>query len=167
MNVPTDAHYRATGARRRFPAFSETSEDGNILLLCIGYVLVIVLMVLLTATLSSLHLERKRLLSLADSAALVASDSLARQTYEAELAHTNPKPADSTATQDVKVFLAQASENSGLDHVHLIAVRTVATGEVAVELGTTTSVLTAFDLTGPKAFQVTMHATGHATALPR
>lgn len=146
-------------------AATRSDEDGNILLLSIGYVLVIVLMVLLTTTLSSLHLERKQLLALADSAALVASDAVAKEIYQATLQNVAPDPNPAQVAREVTAFLAQASQNLGETNAHLIALHSQPTGEVSVELGLTTSVLAAFDLTGPTPFQIKIRATGYATTL--
>jgi hypothetical protein len=57
------------------------AEDGQITLLSIGFVLVALALVLVVASASSVHIERKRLLALADAAAADAADAVAAGEY--------------------------------------------------------------------------------------
>jgi Putative Flp pilus-assembly TadE/G-like len=54
-------------------------EDGQVMVLIIGYVLLTLLLVTVVAAVSSVYLAQKRLLSIADGAALAAADSYTLQ----------------------------------------------------------------------------------------
>ncbi len=56
-------------------------DDGQISILVIGYVSVALMMILIAASASSVHLQRKQLLGLADSAALAAANAATEQSY--------------------------------------------------------------------------------------
>lgn len=51
------------------------AEDGHVMVLMIGYVLLVLLVVTVVAAAGSLYLGQKKLLSIADSAALAAADT--------------------------------------------------------------------------------------------
>lgn len=52
------------------------SEDGQILVLSLGYTVVLLLLVTVIVSLTGIHLERKRLHDLADTLALAAADAM-------------------------------------------------------------------------------------------
>ena len=56
-------------------------DDGQITLLVLGYVVLAVVLLLVVATASGVHLERKRLLSLSDAAASDAADAVDLESY--------------------------------------------------------------------------------------
>ena len=60
------------------------AEDGQVGVLIIGYVLLTLLLVSVMAAASALYIEHKKLLSLADGAALAAADSFAVGTATAD-----------------------------------------------------------------------------------
>lgn len=57
------------------------TEDGRITLLTLGFGVVLLGLVLVVAAATSIHVERKRLLSLADSAAVRAADAIDEELY--------------------------------------------------------------------------------------
>ena len=63
--------------RRLDPA----AEDGQVMILSIAYAMLALLLVTAVASASSVHLERKRLLALADTAALAAASALDEDAY--------------------------------------------------------------------------------------
>lgn len=150
--------------RDQHRAFPE-GEDGNILVLAMGYVLVIVLAVLLTATLSGLHLERKRLLALADAAALVATDYVSGQTYLAALGPVNQQTSGPTLDQSVADFLSLSPAAQQFTGLQVLEVGQNGTGQVTVSLTSKRSFLASFNLAGPNAFTAHLKATGIATSV--
>ena len=72
---------------RRIPRVPSSSrppwrdDDGQIMLMAIGYAIVALLLVTAVVSASGIHLERKRLLALADLAALAAADCIDRDAY--------------------------------------------------------------------------------------
>lgn len=144
---------------------TKTGEEGNILLLAMGYVIVIVLAVFLTATLSGLHSERQRLIALADSAALVAVDQHSRSLYLAKLSSQAPPATEQEVVTAVRDFLASAPATQGFTNLGLVAVRLGPHSAVEVELSATHHILAAFDLTGRRGLTINLRAAGAATTL--
>lgn len=76
---------RRPGWRRRVAervrAHDERGEDGQVMVLTIGAVVIAVSLVLVVAAAAQLHLERKRLVALADLLALEAADAVPDERY--------------------------------------------------------------------------------------
>jgi cell division protein FtsL len=64
-----------TSGRRQGPLQHQNSEDGQLIVLIIGYVLLALLVATVVAAASSVYIEHKKLLSLADGASVAAADS--------------------------------------------------------------------------------------------
>lgn len=62
------------GWRARLP--DRHDDSGQILVLALGFTLVVLLLVTVVVSLTGIHLERKRLLDLADTLALAAADAM-------------------------------------------------------------------------------------------
>ncbi|HET6241658.1 MAG TPA: pilus assembly protein TadG-related protein [Arthrobacter sp.] len=64
-----------TSGRHQGPHHHQSSEDGQLIVLIIGYVLLALLVATVVAAVSSVYIEHKKLLSLADGASVAAADS--------------------------------------------------------------------------------------------
>ena len=86
-------------------------DDGQVLLLSLVYGLIAVLLVLVVVSASGVHLERKRLLGLADAAALDAADALDEGRYFALVQAGEPVSSvplsDATVRAEVSDHLAR------------------------------------------------------------
>jgi len=65
-------------------------DDGQIMILTIGFVVVALLLITVVASAAGVHLERKRLLALADLLALESADSVSDDRYYAPRADREP-----------------------------------------------------------------------------
>lgn len=103
-------------------------DDGQILLLLLGYALIALVLVTVVASASSVHLQRKRLLAVADAAALDAADALDVATFYGP---RGVRPGDGVPLTDASVREAVAEH---------LALRGTATGvnslRVAAPTGT-------------------------------
>ena len=96
---------RPTGTGRtrssRLPARGD--DSGQILVLTLGLTLVVLLLVTVIVSLTGIHLERKRLLDLADNLALAAADAMTEEViYGADAgAVTSPAPGGADTGPDV------------------------------------------------------------------
>jgi hypothetical protein len=64
-----------TSGRHQGPRQHQSSEDGQLIVLIIGYVLLALMVATVVAAASSVYIEHKKLLSLADGASVAAADS--------------------------------------------------------------------------------------------
>lgn len=86
-------------------------DDGQVLLISLVYGLIAVLLVLVVVSASAVHLERKRLLGLADAAALDAADALDEDRYFALVQAGEPVTSvplsDATVRAEVTGYLTR------------------------------------------------------------
>lgn len=93
-----------TGLRNRLHG-----DDGSTLLLTIFYGALALALILVTASASSLYLERKRLFTLADSAALVGAEAFSLETVEAHNGQVRPGLRTADVHAAVNGFLADTA----------------------------------------------------------
>ncbi|MCG2798248.1 MAG: pilus assembly protein TadG-related protein [Cellulomonas sp.] len=114
------------------------SDDGQVMVLTIGVMALALALVLVVAAATSVHLERTRLLALADLAALAAADQLDSPSYFAPGADAADKPAvpltDAGVRAAVEDYLAEHAE-PGLDQLVVVDASTPDGRSVEVVLG--------------------------------
>jgi len=101
------------GWRRRVRG-AKDGDDGQILLLTLGFVVIALLLVTVVASAAGVHLERKRLVALADVMALDAADAVADEDYFAPGAgqgdpDTEPATVSSASVQAAVAAYLQAN----------------------------------------------------------
>lgn len=97
---------------------NEADDQGQIMVLVIGFVLIALLLISVVAASSSLYLGQKKLLSLADAAALAGADSFVLQGNSANIdPQTVLTPAKVTSA--AQAFLETSATPSSLSGVHL------------------------------------------------
>ncbi len=108
-------------------------DDGQVMLLSLAFGLLAILLVAAVASATAVHLERKRLLALADLAALEAADAMDPGRYYAastgEPARVTLTPAQVRAS--VEAYLADAPAASRFDGLE-VAEATTADGRTVV-----------------------------------
>ncbi|MCU1571539.1 MAG: uncharacterized protein JWR33_2280 [Naasia sp.] len=87
-------------------------EEGSILPLLAGFFALTVAVILLVTAASSLYLERKRLLSLADAAALAAAESFPLESVSLRGDEVVPLLTDGEVRSTVERYLASMPESS-------------------------------------------------------
>lgn len=90
---------------RRRPA---GAEEGSILPLLAGFLALALALILVVAAASSLYLERKRLYTLADAAALAAAQSFPLDAVAVEGGKVRPALTDAETEEAVRDYLASA-----------------------------------------------------------
>lgn len=93
----------------RLPA-REAREDGQIMLLSLAFGVIALVLVIVVVAVSSVYLERKRLLSLADALAADAADALDEGQFYAEGggAHGDLPLTDESVQASIEEYLASA-----------------------------------------------------------
>lgn len=131
MNRPFDAA-RALMRRLR----TERGDEGQVLLLSIAYGVLALLLVTAVVSASGVHLERKRLLALADLAALDAADTLDEATYYGRADGDALLVLSSAAVREaVDEHLAAAPEAARLDGLTVVDASTPDGRTARVTLG--------------------------------
>ena len=94
------------------------SEDGSSLILIIFAGALTIGVALAAASATSLYLERKRLLSLADGAALVAAESFSLDNVEVVDGRVTPRLTSDQVRDAVRAFVAESTPSDlGLVHI--------------------------------------------------
>ena len=157
---------RAAGERR---ARGQHGDEGTILLLTLGFTVVALLLVLVVAAATEVHLERMRLTHVADEVALDAADSLDIAAYYAgdasEPSQTHAitlaaRAVDATARERV----AAAATRASLPPTAVIEATTPDGFTATVTVSTTVHPLFGIDALLPFADGVTLTATSSARA---
>ncbi|WP_225753961.1 pilus assembly protein TadG-related protein [Actinotalea sp. Marseille-Q4924] len=110
-------------------------DDGQIMLLSLCYAVIALLLVTVVVSASGVHLERKRLLAVADQAALAAADSMGEDAYYGR------DPARATADDGLVVLTETAVRTAVQEHLERSPGAARLTGLVVV--GTSTDGRTA------------------------
>ncbi len=102
-----------------------TGDDGQVMLLALAFALLAILLVGVVASATAVHLERKRLLALADLAALEAADAVDPDRYYA----SPPRDAPVTLTPDdvrgaVEAYLVEAPAAARFDDLEVVEATT-------------------------------------------
>lgn len=179
----SDGQDTASMCRRGLP--TRSNEDGNILILGLGYVAIILVLLLVVLQLGSLYLYKKQLSSVADATALYLTDQrVAREYYAGTSAPSNesPKPAESEGEGDAlshsdanyrdlaresERFAARAAQSKGLPEVSLESLSTQ-DGESRLRVAARFKVSAPYGLApsrGPEKFLVTLRGTSTAITI--
>ena len=118
MSASSPARPARERLRRASDASAWRSDDGSILPLVAGFATLGLVVVLLVTAATSLYLERKRLLSLADGAALVGAESFALDDVELVGDEVRPRLTSAAVARDVVDYLREAPMG-GLEDVRL------------------------------------------------
>lgn len=121
--------YGADGSRR------DSSDDGQVMLLSLAFGLLAILLVCVVVSATAVHLERKRLLAVADLAALEAADAADLGRYYA------PMPGDATVPltpedvrASVEAYLRDAPAAARFDELEVVEATTTDGQTVVVTL---------------------------------
>jgi hypothetical protein len=84
------------GRRQLGPRRKQTDDEGQVMLLILGYGVVVLLLVTVVAAATSVHLTRHRLMGLADAAALDAADAIDAERFYTGGAASGPSTPERT-----------------------------------------------------------------------
>ncbi|MEE6282680.1 hypothetical protein [Georgenia sp. MJ170] len=109
---------RGIGPRLR-PAGAD-AEDGQITLLSLGFAVVALALILVVASATAIHLERKQLLALADGAAADAADAIdLERYYQDDLASAGVPLSDGSVRDAVAAHLDAALATSRFEGLRI------------------------------------------------
>jgi hypothetical protein len=91
------------------------ADDGQIMILTLGFVVVALLLISVVASAAQVHLERKRLLALADVLALEGADAVGTERYYAAGSDRQPglPLTDAAVRQGIEEYLRENPEVTG------------------------------------------------------
>lgn len=109
---------RLAGARRLLRRLAR-EEDGSTLLLTIGFAALALSLIVAVTAATSMLIERRRLFTVADGAALAAAEAFALEQVRFDGATATPALADAAVDQAAAAWTARAS--GGLDGIRVDA----------------------------------------------
>ncbi len=116
---------RRAGERRPLAGHLPAGDDGQVMLLAIGYAVIALLLVTVVVTATGIHLERKRLLALADLTALQAADALDPDAYFSRGSSDDLVVlGDAQVQAEVTDYLTTAAADARLAGLELVEART-------------------------------------------
>ncbi len=151
----------------RRPA-AATGDEGQVMILALGFTVLAILLLTAVVSASGVHLERKRLLALADLAAASAADAIDESAYYSP---DRPPPApgatalvlsEDSVRRAVTAYLASAAAPTGLDDVRLVEASTSG-GTVTITLHAVTRPALLSVVTAPWSDGIELLATASAT----
>lgn len=121
MNHRHPGRQRIAGPRTGEPTRVRPSdESGSTLLLTIFYAVLALAVVLVVVSASSLYLERKRLFTLADGAALAAAEAWQLEDVRLDGDELRLELDDEQVAAEASAYLADAAAGTGLDGLELV-----------------------------------------------
>ncbi|WP_028047646.1 pilus assembly protein TadG-related protein [Cellulomonas sp. URHE0023] len=117
------------------------ADDGQIMILTLGFVVVALLLVTVVASAAHVHLERKRLLALADVLALEGADAVASDRYFAPGSDEQPglPLTDTAVRQGIEEYLRDNPDVTGQwDQLVVLSATTPDGASARVHLGAVT-----------------------------
>jgi len=145
------------------------ADAGQVTILAIGFMVVALALITVVVSATGVHLERKRLLALADLAALSASDALAEDRYFAPGAGGLDEPgivlSDDEVRADVETYIADHPDLAARwDGVQVLEASTTDGRTVVVRLGAVTRPVLLSWVTAPWSDGIALEATSSARA---
>ncbi len=156
--------------RRLRPALGtgEESDEGQVMILALGWTVLAILLLTAVVSASAVHLDRKRLLALADLTAVAAADAIDEAAYYSP---DRPAPAegetgllltDASVRRAATDYLTAAAPSTDLADLHLIEA-TTSDGTVTITLHALTRPALLSVITAPWSDGIALTATSHAT----
>ncbi len=127
--------------RARLRGAGERGDEGQVLLLSLGFAVLAILLVLVVTAASAVHLDRKRLLATADLAALAAADQLDTEYFRdpAAAGGRGIPLSDASVRAAVERYVAEHPEpNARWDRIRVLEASTPDGQTAVVRLGALT-----------------------------
>ncbi len=149
-------------------AATDPGDGGQVMILALGWTVVAILLLTAVVSASAVHLDRKRLLALADLTALAAADAVDESAYYSP---GRPAPAegetgllltDASVRRAATDYLASATTTTGLADLSLVEA-TATDGTVTITLHALTRPVLLSVVTAPWSDGIALTATSHAT----